>query len=320
MSNKEGKTSWFSRLRSGLSQSSSKLSGGITDIFTKSKLDEDSLEELEDLLIMGDLGPATARHLVEEISKNRFGKEVSPHEIRTALSEEITKILEPVAKPLPLSKKHKPYILLFIGVNGSGKTTTMGKLAYQFRRAGKSVLMVAGDTFRAAAVGQLQIWGERANAPIIAGEQGCDAAGLAFGAVEKAMNDGTDIVMIDTAGRLQNKKNLMEELAKISRVLKKQDIHAPHATLLVLDATTGQNAFNQVEIFSDICDVTGLIVTKLDGSAKGGVLVGLAEKFNLPVHAVGVGEGLNDLRPFKAKEFSESLIRLTEVSDSAETV
>ena len=301
---------WFSRLKAGLSRSSARLSDGIAGIFTKRKLDDSALEELEELLITADLGPATAAKLTAELARTRFGKDVSPDEIRHALAEQVAAILEPVAKPLTLGPEHRPMVILVVGVNGTGKTTTIGKLAAQWRSQGLSVMMAAGDTFRAAAIGQLQVWGERAGVPVVSGNPGADAAGLAFDAFERAKAENVEILLVDTAGRLQNKAGLMAELEKIGRVLKKQDETAPHAVLLVLDATTGQNAHAQVEVFRDIVNVTGLIVTKLDGSARGGVLVALAERFGLPVHAIGVGEGIDDLRPFEPDGFARSLMGL----------
>ncbi len=301
---------WFARLKAGLSRSSSKLTDGIAGIFTKRKLDDEALEELEELLITADLGPSTAAKLTAELARTRFGKDVSPEEVRTALAEQVAAILEPVAAPLSFSSEHRPTVILVVGVNGTGKTTTIGKLAAQWRAQGRSVMMAACDTFRAAAIGQLQLWGERAGVAVVSGKQGGDAAGLAFDALNRAKAEGTDILLVDTAGRLQNKAGLMAELEKVGRVLNKQDATAPHAVLLVLDATTGQNAHAQVEVFRDIVNVTGLIVTKLDGSARGGVLVALAERFGLPVHAIGVGEGIDDLRPFDPRSFARSLMGL----------
>jgi fused signal recognition particle receptor len=301
------KKGWFSRLKEGLTRSSSKLGEGITGIFTKRKLDDAALEELEELLISGDLGVATAAKITAEIAKTRFDKEVSPEEIRGALAEQIALILEPVARPLEIDPTRKPHVLLVVGVNGSGKTTTIGKLATHFRAEGKSVMLAAGDTFRAAAIEQLQIWGERTGCPVVAKETGADAAGLAFDALKRAKEEATDLLLIDTAGRLHNKADLMAELDKVVRVLKKQDETAPHDILLVLDATTGQNALQQVATFKELTKVTGLVLTKLDGSARGGILVALAEKFALPVHAIGVGESAQDLRPFEAKAFARAL-------------
>nr|WP_295827305.1 signal recognition particle-docking protein FtsY [uncultured Azospirillum sp.] len=304
------KKGWFAKLKEGLSKSSSKLTDGITSIFTKRKLDDEALEELEELLITADLGPATAAKVTAELARTRFGKEVSPEEVKSTLAAEVSKIVTPVAKPLVLDPALKPHVILVVGVNGTGKTTTIGKLARQFKAEGKSVMLAAGDTFRAAAVSQLKIWGERTGCPVVARDTGADAAGLAYDALERAKAEKVDVLLIDTAGRLQNKTGLMEELRKIVRVIKKLDETAPHTTLLTLDATTGQNAHSQVEIFRDMVNVNGLILTKLDGSARGGVLVSLAEKFKIPVHAIGVGEGVYDLRPFDADAFAKSLMGL----------
>ncbi|MGP1394416.1 MAG: signal recognition particle-docking protein FtsY [Inquilinaceae bacterium] len=304
------KTGWLSRLRSGLSRSSAKLTDGIAGIFTKRKLDDQALEELEELLIGADLGPATAAKLTAELSRTRFGKDVTPEEVRGALATHAASILAPVAQPLTLSDRPGPTVILVVGVNGVGKTTTIGKLAKQWRAAGKSVVLAAGDTFRAAAVSQLKVWGERAGCVVVTGSAGADPAGLAYDALDRAIADRADVLLIDTAGRLQNKAGLMAELQKIIRVLKRKDPDAPHAILLVLDATTGQNAYAQVEVFREMAQITGLIVTKLDGSARGGVLVGLAERFGLPVHAVGVGEGIDDLRSFDAGQFARALMHL----------
>ncbi|OSQ32534.1 signal recognition particle-docking protein FtsY [Thalassospira sp. MCCC 1A03138] len=306
----EGKKSWFARLKDGLKRSSSKLTTGIADIFTKRRLDDDALEEFEDLLITSDLGVTTAAKLGAELSRTRFDKEVDPAEIQEFIATEVAKILEPVAKPLVIDTTKKPHVILVVGVNGSGKTTTIGKLAKTYRDQGLKVMMAAGDTFRAAAVEQLKVWGERTGCPVIARDTGADAAGLAFDAIDQAKREGYDLLLIDTAGRLQNKAHLMDELKKIVRVIHKRDETAPHDTLLVLDATTGQNAHSQVEVFSEATSVTGLIVTKLDGTAKGGVVVALAEKFAKPVHAIGVGESAEDLRPFEAKSFARSLAGL----------
>ena len=300
------KRGWLGRLREGLSRSSSRLADGITGIFTKRKLDQEMLDELEELLIGADLGAGTAARLVAEFGRTRFGREVTPEEVRGALAGEIAEVLEPVARPLtPLQK---PAVVLVVGVNGSGKTTTIAKLARLWRAEGKRVLLAAGDTFRAAAVEQLQVWGERVGAPVVAKGPGADPAGLAYEALERARAEGFDMLLIDTAGRLHTKANLMEELKKVIRVLRKLDETAPHHCLLVLDATTGQNALAQVETFKAMVDVTGLVVTKLDGTAKGGVLVALADKFKLPVHAIGVGESADDLRPFSAEAFAHSLL------------
>ena len=269
-------------------------------------LDDDMLEQLEELLISSDMGVDTAVRLTANLAEGRYGRKLSTAEIKSALAEEIARVMEPVARPLPIYNK-KPQVILVVGVNGSGKTTTIGKLASQFQKAGKSVVIAAGDTFRAAAVGQLQVWGERAGVPVMTAAEGSDPASLAFDAMAQAEKDGADLLMIDTAGRLQNRADLMEELSKIIRVIRKKDPDAPHNTVLVLDATTGQNAVNQVEVFRRMADVTGLVMTKLDGTAKGGVLVSLADKFALPIHAIGVGEQIDDLDAFDPQEFAAAL-------------
>jgi fused signal recognition particle receptor len=272
-------------------------------------LDDAMLEDLEDLLIQADMGVDTATRVSANIAEGRFGKKISSTELRQALAAEVARIMEPVARPLPLYPQ-KPQVVLVVGVNGSGKTTTIGKLASQFKAAGKSVVIAAGDTFRAAAVEQLQIWGTRAGVPVLTAPEGSDPASLAFDALTRARADGADLLLIDTAGRLQNRADLMEELAKIVRVIRKVDASAPHNTLLVLDATTGQNAVTQVEIFRKIADVSGLVMTKLDGTAKGGVLVSLADKFGLPIHAIGLGEQIDDLSPFDPEDFARALVGL----------
>jgi fused signal recognition particle receptor len=269
-------------------------------------MDDDMLEQLEELLISSDMGVDTALRITANLAEGRFGKKLSTAEIKTALAKEIARVMEPVARPLPIYNK-KPQVILIVGVNGSGKTTTIGKLASQFKQAGKSVVIVAGDTFRAAAVGQLKVWGDRAGVPVMTAPEGSDPASLAFDAITQAEADGADLLMIDTAGRLQNRTDLMEELSKIIRVIRKKDPSAPHNTILVLDATTGQNALNQVEVFQKLADVSGLIMTKLDGTAKGGVLVSLADKFALPIHAIGVGEQIDDLDAFDPQEFANAL-------------
>ena len=299
---------FFSRLKEGLQRSTQKLTGGITATFTKRRLDDEALEELEDLLTTADLGHVVARRIVRNFRASRFGREVTDEEVKTALAEEIAEILEPVAKPLVLDATRRPHVILMVGVNGTGKTTTIGKLALQYKEQGLSPMLVAGDTFRAAAVEQLQIWGERTGAPVIAAPANSDPAGLAFDALTRATKAGSEVLLIDTAGRLHNKTALMEELQKIVRVLRKQDTSAPHSVLLVLDATTGQNAIQQLRVFRDMVDVSGLVVTKLDGSALGGIVVALAEEFGLPIHAVGVGERASDLRPFSAIDFAKSLV------------
>jgi len=299
---------FISRLKEGLSRSTQKLTEGITSVFQKRRLDDEALEELEELLIAADLGVDASARVIAGFRRTRFGKEVAEDEIKQALADEIAPILEPVARPLELDPALKPHVVLVVGVNGTGKTTTIGKLALKYREQGLHPVLVAGDTFRAAAVEQLQIWGERVGAPVIAGSAGADAAGLAFEALTKAKAQAADVLLIDTAGRLHNKAALMDELRKIIRVLRKQDETAPHSVLLVLDATTGQNAVQQVRVFKEMVDVTGLVVTKLDGSARGGIVVALAEEFGLPVHAVGVGEKAGDLRPFDAGEFARGLV------------
>ncbi|MDP5326866.1 MAG: signal recognition particle-docking protein FtsY [Paracoccaceae bacterium] len=269
-------------------------------------LDDQMLEQLEELLISADMGVDTALRVVANLAEGRMGQRMSVPEVKSALAAEITRIMEPVARPLPLYPQ-KPQVVLVVGVNGSGKTTTIGKLASQFRAAGKTVMIAAGDTFRAAAVEQLQVWGARAGVPVMTAPEGSDPASLAFDAITRAQAEGVDLLMIDTAGRLQNRADLMEELSKIVRVIRKKDPTAPHNTLLVLDATTGQNAVGQVEIFRKLADVSGLVMTKLDGTAKGGVLVALADRFGLPIHAIGVGEQIDDLQPFDPEEFARAL-------------
>ena len=301
---------WFSRLKAGLGRSSAKLGEGIGAIFTKRKLDGAAIEELEELLITADLGVETAAALTAELAATRFDKEVAPDAVRAALAGQISAILEPVARPLVPDSANRPHVVLVVGVNGTGKTTTIGKLAKLWRDDGKSVMLAACDTFRAAAVEQLEAWGERTGSAVVARQIGADAAGLAFDALTRARADGTDVLLIDTAGRLHNKAELMAELEKIARVLAKIDPATPHDCLLVLDATVGQNAHAQVETFKAMVGVTGLCVTKLDGSARGGVLVALAQRFGLPVHAVGVGEGVDDLRPFEAEAFARALMGL----------
>jgi fused signal recognition particle receptor len=299
---------FFNRLKEGLSRSTSRITETLTTVFKKRRLDDAALEELEDLLISADLGVDAAARVIAAFRRSRFGKEVTDEEIKQTLAEEIAQILEPVAKPLILDPARRPHVVLVVGVNGTGKTTTIGKLAQQYHEEGKRAVLVAGDTFRAAAVEQLQIWGERTAAPVIAGGPNADSAGLAFDALTRARAEGADVLLIDTAGRLHNKAALMDELAKMIRVLRKQDESAPHSVLLVLDATTGMNAIQQVKVFKEMVNVTGLVVTKLDGSARGGIVVALAETFGLPVHAVGVGERATDLRPFDASDFARGLV------------
>ena len=301
------KRSWWKRLAEGLARTSSSISAGITGIFTKRKLDAQTLEELEDVLVQADLGVAAAMRITESIGEGRFDKEIAPEEVKRILADEVEKALAPVAKPLVLDSAHKPFVILMVGVNGAGKTTTIGKLASKFAAEGKSVMLAAGDTFRAAAIEQLRVWGERTGAPVLTREQGADAAGLAYDALTQAKANGHDVLLVDTAGRLQNKTALMAELEKIIRVMRKIDESAPHAVLLVLDATVGQNALSQVEIFGKAAGVTGLVMTKLDGTARGGILVALADKFALPVHYIGVGEGVEDLEPFAARDFARAI-------------
>lgn len=304
------KRGWWQRLAEGMRRTSSSLSESVTGLFTKRKLDDATLEELEDALIQADLGVPTAMRITQAISSGRYNKEISPEEVKAILAGEVEKTLQPVAQALAIDRTKKPFVILMIGVNGAGKTTTIGKLSQKFRAQGLKVMLAAGDTFRAAAIEQLKVWGERVGAPVIAREQGADAAGLAFDALQEARAQGMDVLLIDTAGRLQNKAGLMAELEKIVRVIKKFDESAPHATLLVLDATVGQNAISQVELFQKAAGVTGLVMTKLDGTARGGILVALAEKFGLPVHFIGVGEGVEDLEPFAAKDFAKALAGL----------
>ena len=299
---------FFNRLKEGLSRSTQKLTTGITAVLTKRKLDDAALEELEEALIGADLGPQAAGRIIAAFRRSRFGKDVTEEEIKQALTEEIAAILAPVATPLELDRSLRPHVVLVCGVNGTGKTTTIGKLALHYREQGLRPVLVAGDTFRAAAVEQLQIWGQRTGAPVVSGPPNTDAAGLAFDALTRAKAEGADVLLVDTAGRLHNKGALMEELRKIIRVLRKQDPTAPHSVLLVLDATTGHNALEQVRVFKEMVDVTGLVVTKLDGSARGGIVVALAQDFGLPVHAVGVGEQAADLRPFEAMDYARGLV------------
>ena len=301
-------SAFFSRLKSGLSRSAARITGGITATFTKRKLDDAALEELEEQLIAADLGANVAARIIKNFRSTRFGKEVTDEEVRETLAAEIAKILGPVASPLVPDASRKPYVILMVGVNGAGKTTTIGKLAATYREAGLTPMLAAGDTFRAAAVEQLQIWGTRAQAEVVTAPANTDAASLAHDALSRAQKTGADVLLIDTAGRLHNKTVLMEELRKIIRVIRKLDATAPHAVLLTLDATTGQNAVTQVGIFKEMVDLTGLIVTKLDGSARGGIVVALAEKFGLPIHAVGTGEQIADLRDFDAGEFARALV------------
>lgn len=311
------KRSWWRRLTEGLSRTSSALTTGITDLFTKRKLDAGTLEDLEDILIQADLGLATSAKIAKAVGDGRYDKQIEPAEVKAILAREVETILLPVAQPLVIDATKKPFVLLMVGVNGSGKTTTIGKLAAKFRSEGKSVMLAAGDTFRAAAIEQLRVWGERTGAEVVFGQQGADAAGLAFEALQKAKANGTDVLLIDTAGRLQNKQGLMDELAKVVRVIRKQDPNAPHAALLVLDATVGQNAISQVEAFRETAGVTGLVMTKLDGTARGGILVALAAQFGLPVHFIGVGESVEDLEPFSARDFARAVAGMESASGEA---
>lgn len=303
---------WLTRLTKGLSKSSGRIGQGLTDLVTKKKLDQDMLDQLEEVLLLADLGPKTASRIVEEFGKDRFGKDLGEEEIKQILADTIAGILKPVAGALTVDKPEKgPFVVLVCGVNGVGKTTTIGKLAYDLHvKQHKPVMIAAGDTFRAAAIEQLEVWAKRAHSKLVKKDLGADAASVAYEAYEKAEADGADVLFIDTAGRLHNKANLMEELKKVVRVLKKKDENLPHAVLLVLDATTGQNAHEQVKIFKEMVDVTGLVVTKLDGSAKGGVVVSLADQFEIPIVAVGVGEKEEDLQPFHPEEYARSLVGL----------
>jgi len=298
---------WWQRLAGGLKRSSSALGGAITDLVAKRKLDAAAIADIEDALIRADLGLETAAHIAAALGEGRYDAAISPEEVKAVVAAEVEKALAGVAQPLAIDAAKKPFVILVVGVNGSGKTTTIGKLAARFRAAGRTVMLAAGDTFRAAAIDQLKIWGERAGAPVIAREAGADAAGLVFDAVRAAKEGNVDILLVDTAGRLQNRTELMGELEKIVRVIKKADPSAPHAVLLVLDATVGQNAVSQVEIFRKVVGVTGLAMTKLDGTARGGILVALATKFAVPVHFIGVGESVEDLVPFSAREFARAI-------------
>lgn len=306
----EKKKGFFTRLRDGLSKSSSKLSTDVAAIFTKRKLDDETLEELEELLIAADLGVAAAGRVTASLARDRFDKEISDEDVRAALAREVAASLAPMEVPLAIDPADRPHVILMTGVNGAGKTTTIGKLAAKFRDEGLKVMLAAGDTFRAAAIEQLSVWGERTGAPVVARDVGADAAGLAYEALQRAKAEGVDVLLIDTAGRLQNRRELMDELAKIVRVVRKLDATAPHATLLVLDATVGQNALSQAEAFRDIAGVTGLVMTKLDGTARGGVLVALGDKFKLPIHFIGLGESVEDLQPFEAESFARALAGL----------
>ncbi|MFG1206437.1 signal recognition particle-docking protein FtsY [Xanthobacter flavus] len=306
----EPRKGFWSRLASGLARTASSLGQGITDLVSKRKLDAATLEELEEVLIRADLGVETSMRIVEDVGRGRHDKMISAEEVKSLIAAEVERILAPVATPLVVDTAHKPFILLMVGVNGSGKTTTIGKLASQWRAEGRKVVLAAGDTFRAAAIEQLKVWGQRTGATVIAREQGADAAGVAHDAITEARAQNADILMIDTAGRLQNRTELMAELEKVVRVIKKQEPTAPHAVLLVLDATVGQNALSQVEAFARIAGVTGLVMTKLDGTARGGILVAIAAKHKLPIHLIGVGEGQDDLQPFAARDFARAIAGL----------
>ncbi|WP_374251310.1 signal recognition particle-docking protein FtsY [Xanthobacter sp.] len=306
----EPRKGFWSRLASGLARTASSLGQGITDLVSKRKLDAATLEELEEVLIRADLGVETSMRIVEDVGRGRHDKMISAEEVKSLIAAEVERILAPVATPLVVDTAHKPFILLMVGVNGSGKTTTIGKLASQWRAEGRKVVLAAGDTFRAAAIEQLKVWGERTGATVIAREQGADAAGVAHDAITEARTQNADILMIDTAGRLQNRAELMAELEKVVRVIRKQEPTAPHAVLLVLDATVGQNALSQVEAFARIAGVTGLVMTKLDGTARGGILVAIAAKHKLPIHLIGVGEGQDDLQPFAARDFARAIAGL----------
>jgi fused signal recognition particle receptor len=310
MNDSTQKQSWWQRLKGGLSRTSSSIGTAITDLVSKRRLDAAAIEELEEVLIRADLGVAVAARVAAAVGEGRYDKSVTADEVKAIFAAEMEKILTPVAQPLVIDAGAKPFVVLVIGVNGSGKTTTIGKLAAKYSAEGRRVMLAAGDTFRAAAIEQLKIWGTRTHAPVVASTPGADAAGLAYEALTAAKAQGTDILIVDTAGRLQNKAGLMGELEKIVRVMKKVDSSAPHAVLLVLDATVGQNALSQVEEFSRVAGVTGLVMTKLDGTARGGILVAIAAKHKLPVHFIGVGEGVDDLSPFAAKDFARAVAGL----------
>ncbi|AIL12880.1 cell division protein FtsY [Candidatus Paracaedimonas acanthamoebae] len=299
---------WLSKLKEGLKRTSNKITEGLESILVKKKLDKEMLEEIEDLLLSTDLGVATTKKLIDILEKNRFNQEVTSVEIKNFLAEEISKSLSSFGSPILIEKTSCPHVVLVVGINGSGKTTTIGKLAHFWRNQGKKVRLVAGDTFRAAAVEQLKVWGSRLDIPVEESKSGADPASLAHEALQKSINAKDDLLIIDTAGRLHNKEDLMAELSKIIRVLKKLDPGAPHSSILVLDATIGQNALAQAEIFKKVANISGLIITKLDGTAKGGVLVALAERFQLPIHAIGVGEEIEDLKPFEPQAFANSLV------------
>ncbi len=313
----EPKRGWFAQLRQGLARSSTTLADNLAAVLTKRRLDEATLDALEEVLIKADLGPALAARIRARLAAMRHNQGIGAEAVRAVLAGEIAEVLEPVAKPLTLDPSAHPHVILVVGVNGTGKTTTAAKLAHHFMAGGQSVLLAAADTFRAAAIDQLKIWGDRIGAPVMAKDVGADPAGVAFEALERARAEGRDVLLIDTAGRLQNKADLMAELAKIVRVLKKLDPSAPHSVVLVLDATTGQNALAQVQIFQEIAGVTSLVVTKLDGTARGGILVAIAERFGLPINAIGIGEGLDDLEPFDAQDFARAIAGLASEHEAA---
>jgi len=307
-------TSWSEKLFRGFRRTSDKLGENLSGLFGKAALDEDTLDQIEEALIASDLGPATARRVRERLTGERFALGLTEARLREIVAEEVAQILAPVAKPLEIDAFPRPQVILVIGVNGSGKTTTIAKLAHLFTEQDYSVMLVAGDTFRAAAIGQLKVWAERIAVPIISGKEGGDAAGLVFEGVKRGTEQGTDVLIVDTAGRLQNKSGLMDELAKIRRVLGRLNPAAPHNVVLVLDATTGQNGLNQIEVFQKEAGVTGLVMTKLDGTARGGVLVAAAEKYGLPIHAIGVGETIDDLRPFDPKEVARAIAGIERIA------
>jgi fused signal recognition particle receptor len=301
------KTSWWRRLTGGLKRTSNSIGTAVADLVTKRKLDRVMLEDIEDVLLRADLGTSVAARISAAVGVGRYDKAISADEVKAVVATEVEKVLAPVAKPLEIDATKKPFVILVVGVNGSGKTTTIGKLAAKLSAEGRKVMLAAGDTFRAAAIEQLKVWGERSNSPVIAGAQGSDSASLAFNALTAARDGKLDVLLVDTAGRLQNKAELMNELEKVVRVIRKVDASAPHAVLLVLDATVGQNALSQVEAFHRTAGVTGLVMTKLDGTARGGILVALAEKHKLPVHFIGVGESIEDLAPFTARDFAQAI-------------
>jgi fused signal recognition particle receptor len=301
------KQSWWRRLSSGLKRTSNSIGTAVADLVTKRKLDPAMLEDIEDVLLRADLGTEVSARIADAVGVGRYDKAISADEVKAVVASEVEKVLSPVARPLVIDETKKPFVILVVGVNGSGKTTTIGKLAAKFSAEGRKVMLAAGDTFRAAAIEQLKVWGERTKSPVIAGAQGSDSAGLVFNALSAAREGKHDLLLVDTAGRLQNKAQLMSELEKIVRVMRKVDASAPHAVLLVLDATVGQNALSQVEAFHRTAGVTGLVMTKLDGTARGGILVALAEKHALPVHFIGVGEGNDDLAPFTARDFAQAI-------------